>query len=160
MATKKKLKPKKEGKKAESKDSKDRKKAGRQPGTTKTGGRIKGSTNKKTLEVIDTLAKLKCDPIEGMAKIAMDDRSALDKKSQKIVKELRVLLKSKPDLLEFFEMVLASWKGYAPELRAKMYSELAQYVFPKRKAVELSTDPNNPIAVQVIERTIVDPKGK
>lgn len=160
MVTKKKLTPKKKGKKADSKDSEDRKKAGRQPGTAKTGGRIKGSTNKKTLEVIDTLAKLKCNPIEGMAKIAMDDRTTLDTKSRKIVKELRDLLKIKPDLLEFFEMVLASWQGYAPELRAKMFSELAQYVYPKRKAVELSTDPNNPIAVQVIERIIVDPKGK
>lgn len=144
----------------DSKGSGDRKKAGRQLGTTKTGGRIKGSTNKKTLEVIDTLAKLKCNPIEGMAKIAMDDRAPLDTKNRKMVKELRDLLKGKPDLLEFFEMVLASWQGYAPELRAKMYSELAQYVFPKRKAVELSTDPDNPLAFEFIQRTIVDPKGK
>jgi hypothetical protein len=153
-------KAKKTTQKPVSKAEKNRNLGGRPKGYAKTGGRNKGATNKKTLEVIDTLTKLKCNPIEGMAKIAMDDRTALDVKSQKMIKELRGLLKGKPELLEFFEMILASWQGYAPELRAKMYSELAQYVYPKRKAVELSTDPDNPLAVQVIERIIIDPKGK
>jgi hypothetical protein len=160
MATKKELTHKKEGKNHDSKDSQNRKKAGRQPGTIKTGGRIKGSTNKKTLEVIDTLAKLKCSPIEGMAKIAMDARSPLDAESLKATKEIKKLLKDKPKLLEFFEMILQSWTHHSPELRAKMYSELAQYVFPKRKAVEVSGEDGMPIAVDAVVRTIVDPKGK
>ena len=53
--------------------------------------------------MIDKLAKLKCDPIEGMARIAMD-------------------------------------KDNAPKLRGRMFSELAQYTTPKRKAIELSMD--------------------
>jgi hypothetical protein len=37
-----------------------------------SGGRQRGSPNKRTLEVIDKLAALRCDPITGMAKLAMD----------------------------------------------------------------------------------------
>ena len=32
----------------------------------------------------------------------------------------------------------------SPELRGRMYSELAQYVYPKRKAIEHSGDVNTP----------------
>jgi hypothetical protein len=46
---------------------------------------------------------LRCDPITGMAKLAMDESKA-------------------------------------PELRGRMYAELAQYVAPKRKALEHSGD--------------------
>ena len=67
----------------------------------KTGGRSAGTPNKKTAEVAERLAALGCDPIEGMARLAMDE-------------------------------------SYAPELRGRMFSELAQYVAPKRKAVEHS----------------------
>jgi hypothetical protein len=65
----------------------------------KTGGRQKGTPNRRTLEVADKLAALDCDPIEGMARIAMDTANP-------------------------------------PQLRARMYAELAGYVAPKRKAVE------------------------
>ena len=67
-------------------------------------GRPKGALNKRTIEVIDKLAALHCDPITGMARIAMNKKTPV-------------------------------------ELRARMYSELAQYVACKRKAIEHSTDP-------------------
>jgi hypothetical protein len=66
-------------------------------------GRPKGALNKRTVDVIDKLAALRCDPITGMARIAMDKKNAI-------------------------------------ELRAKMFIELAQYVAPKRKALEHSAD--------------------
>jgi hypothetical protein len=66
-------------------------------------GRPKGSKNKQTLAVTDRLEALGCDPIEGMAQIAMDERAELS-------------------------------------IRAQMYKELAQYVAPKRKAVEMKTE--------------------
>ncbi len=69
----------------------------------KTGGRKKGVPNKRTQEVTEKLEELGCDPIAGMALIALDA--------------------SNP-----------------PELRGRMFSELAQYVFPKRKAIEYSGD--------------------
>jgi hypothetical protein len=66
-------------------------------------GRPKGALNKRTRDVIDKLAALDCDPIAGMALIAMDERNSI-------------------------------------EVRARMFVELAQYVAPKRKAVEHSAD--------------------
>lgn len=66
----------------------------------KTGGRQKGTPNKRTVEVQERLEALGCDPIEGMARIAMDETAAI-------------------------------------ELRGRMYAELAQYVAPKRKAIEV-----------------------
>ena len=65
----------------------------------KTGGRVKGSLNKATRDVHERLAALHCDPIEGMALIAVDPGASLD-------------------------------------LRGRMYAELAQYVAPKRRAIE------------------------
>jgi hypothetical protein len=67
----------------------------------KTGGRTAGTPNKRTAEVVERLEALGCDPIEGMARLAMDAANA-------------------------------------PELRGRMFSELAQYVAPKRKAIEHS----------------------
>src|SRR3954468_4717558 len=69
----------------------------------KTGGRSAGTPNRRTVEVIEMLDALGCRPIEGMARIAMDE-------------------------------------GNPVELRARMYAELAGYVAPKRKAVDLSSD--------------------
>jgi len=67
----------------------------------KTGGRQVGTPNRRTQEVREQLIGLGCDPIEGMARLALDPSNSA-------------------------------------ELRARMYSELAQYVAPKRKAVDLS----------------------
>jgi hypothetical protein len=67
----------------------------------KTGGRVAGTPNRKTQEVTELLESLGCSPIEGMARIAMNE-------------------------------------AHPPELRGRMYAELAQYVAPKRKSVEMS----------------------
>ena len=87
---------------------------GSKPGERR-GGRQKGTPNKQTVEVQQRLTELDCDPIEGMARIAMDA--------------------SNP-----------------PELRGRMFAELASYVAPKRKAVELSGADGAPISVQQHER--------
>jgi len=73
----------------------------------KTGGRAVGTPNRKTQEISALLDSLGCDPIEGMAQIAMNE-------------------------------------AHTPELRGRMYAELAQYVYPKRKAVEIAADPVAP----------------
>lgn len=64
----------------------------------KTGGRVAGTPNRQTKEIGEILESLDCDPIQGMAEIAMSAQASL-------------------------------------ELRGRMYAELAQYVYPKRKAV-------------------------
>lgn len=85
-------------------------KGGRPAGLPKTGGRKKGTPNKATLTVAEQLEKLGCDPIEGMARIAMDENNS-------------------------------------PELRGRYYSELAQYLYPKRKPVDTSVDQSSSISV-------------
>ena len=70
----------------------------------KTGGRVKGTPNKTTLAVAERLEAIGCDPLEGMARIAMDINTPI-------------------------------------EVRAKLYSEHAQYIAPKRKAIEYTGDP-------------------
>jgi hypothetical protein len=76
---------------------------GSKPGERR-GGRRRGAPNKRTLDVIERLAALHCDPITGMARIALNKKNSV-------------------------------------ELRAKMFTELAQYVAPKRKALEHSAEP-------------------
>jgi len=80
-------------------------KSGRKKGTTKTGGRKKGTPNKRTIDVIERLNELDCDPIAGMAEIA---KLAMSEQN----------------------LTLA---GY-------MYKELAQYMAPKRKAMEFTVE--------------------
>jgi len=79
----------------------------------KTGGRTAGTPNRKTQEISALLDSLGCDPIEGMARIAMN-------------------------------------KEHPPELRGRMYAELAQYVFPKRKAVDHSGAAEEPLTIRVL----------
>src|SRR5262245_47763435 len=64
-----------------------------------TGARVKGTPNKRMRDLTERLTELGCDPVEGMARLAMDPNSS-------------------------------------PDLKGRMYTELAQYVYPKRRAVE------------------------
>jgi hypothetical protein len=79
-------------------------------------GRPKGSKGKRTERVEELLERIGCDPIEGMALIASNDAEALG---------------------------LADGETIPITLRAKMYSELAPYVAPKRRATELTIDQGN-----------------
>jgi hypothetical protein len=76
-------------------------KVGRPPGLPKSGGRRRGTPNRLTLEVADVLAAIGCNPILGMAQLAMDS-------------------------------------DVSAELRFKANAELASYVYPKRKSVDVS----------------------
>ena len=93
-------------------------KCGRPVGQPKTGGRKKGTPNKATLAAAEKLEALGCDPLEGMARIAMDKKNS-------------------------------------PELRGRMFSELAQYVYPKRRPVDISIE--QPTVTNVI--TALDPSS-
>ena len=79
----------------------------RPKGLPKTGGRTRGTPNKKSDELLRKLEKLGCDPIEGLATIAMAPETKLD-------------------------------------LKVRCYAELAQYVYPKRKAVDLGGQDDEP----------------
>jgi hypothetical protein len=84
-------------------------------GLAKTGGRQRGTPNRKTHELAKKLEGLACDPIEGLAKIAMDAETA-------------------------------------PELKVRCYTELAQYVHAKLKAVEQGSNSENGEIVFRLER--------
>lgn len=77
----------------------------------KTGGRVAGTPNKRTTDVIEKLDRLGCDPIAGMAAIAMDATNP-------------------------------------PELRGRLYAELAQYVASKRRALDTAVG-NQPITIRL-----------
>jgi len=75
-------------------------------GLPKTGGRVRVTPNRKSADLLRRLKRIGCDPIEGLARIALDP-------------EIR------------------------PELRMRCFAELAQYIYPKRKAVEADSHPVN-----------------
>lgn len=81
----------------------------------KTGGRVKGTPNKKTQELIDMIEAAGCPhPVQGMAEIAVKARSEGN-----------------------------------DDLAKDCYKELAQYVAPKRKAIEHSgeVDTKQPLVI-------------
>ena len=99
--------------------------SGSQPGEHR-GGRAPGTPNKRTAELVERLAELECDPVEGLVSIAADPSTD-------------------------------------PALRARVYADLLPYLYPKRKAVELSGHDNEPMQIRWIERKIIDarePIGK
>src|SRR5689334_15702154 len=89
----------------------------------KTGGRTKGTPNKNTRAIVEVLQELDCDPIEGMARIAMNRRNP-------------------------------------PELRGRMFSELAQYMHPKRRSTEIAGPTGGPIKTSMTIRFVRAKDGK
>jgi hypothetical protein len=78
----------------------------------KTGGRLFGTPNRRTIDIQTLLIKLGCDPIEGMARIAMDCHNPV-------------------------------------ELRARMFAELAHYIAPKRKAIQIDGSDASPVIFNI-----------
>lgn len=68
----------------------------------RTGGRKRGTPNRRTQAVIERLEALSCDPLEGMVQIAQQAQQEGDL-----------------------------------SLAGAMFKELAQYIYPKRKAIEV-----------------------
>ena len=83
------------------------------------GGRQTGTPNKRTMAVAERLEALGCDPIEGMAGIAMDETAELG-------------------------------------LRAQLYKELAHYIAPKRKAIEVTGEDGGPVKTEMTVRELLD----
>ncbi len=119
----------------------------------KTGGRKAGTKNKRTEEVDARLKALGCDPIEGMARIALGDVPCMDCSQTGYVTVAQFISKLKiapfgkykddPELIASDMIYCAVCGGTGIDtvdirLRSDMFKELAQYVAPKRKAIELS----------------------
>lgn len=106
------------------------------------GGRAPGTPNKRSVETAERLAALGCDPIEAMAKIVIMDALKMAIEAGYIAADV-----AKADPVAAREKACAL---YPPELRAKMASELAQYVAPKRKAIEHSGAGGEPLKLEII----------
>lgn len=115
-------------------------------GSPKTGGRVKGTPNKRTVELRALLAStvdLKTDhPLQVLARIYTGQIkqpviTGVDKKGNSIVVELP-----------------PSW-----DLRVRAASEVAQYLEPKRKAVELSDGDGNPLTINLLDLASLPAEG-
>src|SRR4051794_2627720 len=108
-------------------------------------GRPKGSPNKRTLAVAEMLARLGCDPILGMAKIALGDVPCLACKGEGSVRW------SGSDAAYRCDACNGGGRDAVPiELRAKMMVELAQYVASKRKAVDHDGSSSEQLVVELV----------
>jgi len=117
---------------------------GSRPGERR-GGRQKGTPNKKTTAIREKLDRLGLDPIEGMARIALGDVPCPVCKGEGRI--------SYPGSEPGFGCEPCHGSGrelVAIELRARMLSELASYVEPKRKAVDHDGDSNDQLVVEVV----------
>lgn len=95
------------------------------------GGRSKGTPNKRTLELKELAEKLGVDPFEILLLFAKGDYAALGYD-------------------EFEEKMGAagipvSIRTIEPELREKAAKDACEYLYPKRKAIEVTKLPHDPL---------------
>jgi hypothetical protein len=90
-------------------------------GHTKKGGRVKGEPNKRTKELKEYLESIGCFPDEVLAQIVMG-------------KPIKCRISFNEETGDFVE------GDMLPKLEERMSAakELMQYIYPKRKAVEVS----------------------
>lgn len=89
----------------------------------KFGGRQKGTVNKQTKTLQETAERLGCDPFEILCRFALGDWKGLGYKSEHTLTPTQ-----KGEVVE--RPIIT------PEIRHKAAAEAAQYLHPKRKAVE------------------------
>lgn len=100
--------------------------------TNNPNGRPKGSPNKKTKNLFEIAERLECNPFEVLLHFTKGDYQALGypEFQQKIV--------GKGENAEMVEELTIS-----PELRQKSAKDACEYLFPKRRSVEVKTDFSN-----------------
>jgi hypothetical protein len=114
-------------------------KRGARPGERR-GGRAKGTPNKDTRSVMERLQALGHDPITGMAMIAMGMGGCRNCRNT-----------GKKDGVTCEVCGGTKHEPLDPALRGRMDAELAQYVYPKRKAIEHSgAEDAPPVGIRVI----------
>ncbi len=85
---------------------------GAKPGERR-GGRAKGTPNRATKDILERMEALGCDPLEIMARIAIDINEDIN-------------------------------------LRFNAAKELAQYIAPKRRSVEMSDGEGGPVKLALV----------
>lgn len=145
---------------------------------TPGSGRKPGTPNKATRSVQEILDRLSHNPIEGMALIAQNKVSCGVCRREGRTRYPLVAPRDTCDCMEatgrpqpncwkcdgtgkqtLNDRVCQScygtlWEAVSPELRGKMESELAKYVYPQRKAVEHSGPEGGPVQLGVLVKSV------
>jgi hypothetical protein len=106
--------------------------SGKKKGTPKVpgSGRKKGTGNKINPIVQETLDRLGCDPIKGMAIIAIDAMQTAEEVRERMTETCLTI--KVDERTQMGKDVLAYYA-----LAGSMFKELTQYVSPKKKSVEI-----------------------
>ena len=106
--------------------------SGKKPGSPKTGGRIKGTPNKSTQALYERAEALGVDPFEILLYFAKGDERSLGYNSEQYRET------------EYGKVVVVR---ITPEMRIRAAAEACQYLYPKRKAIEISGNEGGPLDV-------------
>lgn len=130
------------------------------PKGAKYGGRTKGTANKVTQGVAEKLERLGCDPITGLATIAGGDLPCNVCRGEGKTKfqPARGLTKLATRTCE--SCYGSGKEKVSPGERLKAYSDLASYVYPKRKAVEHTGLDGGPIQHAMRVTFVKSPNAK
>lgn len=119
----------------------------------KTGGRVAGTPNKRTTELIERIKEVcgeEFDPVLGMAKLAQDELDGLNHDDN--IREIIDLAAKGEDLDALRERLKLAVKAEAANRQFALaaLSEVAQYVHAKRKAVEVSGEGGGAVTFEMV----------
>lgn len=100
--------------------------------TNNPNGRPKGVPNKRTQDLFELAEKLECNPFEVLLHFAKGDYQALGYEERQFK-----TYGTGEDSYTIDELTIS------PELRQKSAKDACEYLFPKRKAIEHSFNPNS-----------------
>lgn len=106
-------------------------------GHPKYGGRKKGTPNKTTLPLEEKARELGVDPFEILLRFAAGDWEGLGYDAE-------IYHQEKPDGSVRMGYVIT------PNMRLTAAGEACQYIYPKRKAVELKGNDDDSAAIQIV----------
>lgn len=105
----------------------------------KTGGRVKGTPNKKTQDLLEKAEELGVDPFEILLMVAKGDWEGLGFESAKLVYFTAAGIEAEKDRITLSDRLSAA-------------SEACTYLHPKRKAVEHSGPNGGPIETRDLSK--------
>lgn len=115
----------------------------------KYGGRSKGTLNKKTRDLYEIMDRLECNPFEVLLHFAKGDYKALgldpkastNENMQDIINNaIEGFVDDGHTDKEIEEIEKAFLNPISPELMQKSAKDACEYLFPKRKAIEIKDD--------------------
>ena len=112
---------------------------------TKTGGRQKGSLNKRTRLVEDIAAKFKLDPFEVLMMVANYDWKGLGYETESTIAYTNAGIEYELPRIALSDRVAAA-------------KEAAKYIYPQKKSVEMTLPEASGLKIIVEDYTATKPK--